>query len=123
MEFIFDELKQFIIKEVENFENVPYNYLYVGYKNNIISNEDIDCIYLIINITNYSRLDGTLIYKDDICSRSLNQLNQLFVIDKKIDYDELLSIKNYVINNIDLDKDKIDIINAYDSYIMYEYNK
>ncbi len=123
MEFIFDELKQFIIKEVENFEDVPFNYLYVGYKNNIISNENIDCIYLIINITNYSRPNGTLIYKDDICSRSLNQLNQLFVIDKKIDYDELLSIKNYVINNIDLDKDKIDIINAYDSYIMYEYNK
>ncbi len=123
MEFIFDELKQFIIKEVENFEDVPFNYLYVGYKNNIISNENIDCIYLIINITNYSRPNGTLIYKDDICSRSLNQLNQLFVIDKKIDYDELLSIKNYVINNIDFDKDKIDIINAYDSYIMYEYNK
>ncbi len=123
MEFIFDELKQFIIKEVENFEDTHFNYLYVGYKNNIISNENIDCIYLIINITNYSRLDGTLIYKDDICRRSLNQLNQLFIIDKKIDYNGFVSIKNYVINNIDLDKDKIDIINAYDSYIMYECNK
>ncbi len=123
MEFIFDELKQFIIKEVENFEDTHFNYLYVGYKNNIISNENIDCIYLIINITNYSRPNGTLIYKDDICRRSLNQLNQLFIIDKKIDYNGFVSIKNYVINNIDLDKDKIDIINAYDSYIMYECNK
>ena len=49
-----------------------YNYLYVGYESHIDSNENIDCIKLIIDRKNYCRIDKILYYNDETFSRKLS---------------------------------------------------
>jgi len=80
MEYIFDELKQFIIKEVDEFEEPNQNYLAVYYNNNIIANKNIDLIVLFLDITNFQRKNGFIGLNINGSLWQPTQLNQLICI-------------------------------------------
>lgn len=106
MEYILDELKQFTIKKVNDFENKNDSYLLVFYSDNLISPKNIGYIE-VINTPNLFRRENNIVsyeenniisYRENISSwRSC--LNELFLLDKKINYDDILEIIDFVLSD------------------------
>ena len=96
MEFIFDELKQYDIQKVNNFDMSSNKYLLVLYKKTI-SEKDIDKIIIINNSENYLKKNYNIIkygYNNEI-----NQINELFIIDKKFNSDDIISLTKYILSD------------------------
>lgn len=104
MEFIFDELKQFVIKKVENFEDLDNNYLLVFYSNDTIDDKNIEAIILITKPSQneYTRINCNVYYEKNGIKIMLYspKKNQLFQIDKLIEFKKFLEIKNIIVNNM-----------------------
>lgn len=112
MEYIFDELKQYIVKKVDDFENKNYNYLLVYYGNEKISEKNIISIIIISNSLFYQRTNNCITYTDKNLSYSSKFLNELFIIDKKINYDYIISIKNHNLSDSNLNAN-VEVIQSF----------
>lgn len=111
MEFIFDELKQHVVKKVDEFENINHSYMLVYYNNNKISDNNIACIIIITNPSFYKRINGGILYTEKNFSSSSRCLNELYLMDKKMNLNDINSIKNHILsdsniyNNIEIVSD------------------
>ena len=112
MEYIFDELKQYIVKKVDDFENKNYNYLLVYYGNEKISEKNIISIIIISNSLFYQRTNNCITYTDKNLSYSSIFLNELFIIDKKMNYDYIISIKNHNLSDSNLNAN-VEVIQSF----------
>lgn len=103
MEYILDELKQFIFNEVYNLENKTINYLGVYYKDNIVNNKNIDFILIITYPENFKKYNNKIYYKSsNIYREIIPHITHLFQIDKSIEYKKILEIKKCICDNINL---------------------
>lgn len=105
MEFIFDEIKQHIIKKVNDFENQNENYLLVYFSDEMILDKNASRIVLITNPEFYKREYGYINFIKDNFKGNYGQLNELYMIDKKIDLIDIFSIKNYILSDSTITED------------------
>lgn len=98
---ILDELKQFVIKRLNNLDEFNQSNNYIVIYENDYCPKKISSIVLLCNLKNYKVVDNKITYiNEDDVEVFLTGYENIFEIDKKIDFSHLVNIKNNIIYNM-----------------------